>query len=155
MTEQTDKMSLEQDLQISAKLAEAAYQALDDKLGQDIRILDIHHISILADYFLIAHGNNPNHVHALIDEVQDRLAELGCESKNVEGYQEGSWVLIDFGRIREVEDPEKIIDISRKLSLKFTDDLEYIEKEVRQSGPRTALLELVPKHMTGKRVTER
>lgn len=99
MTEQTDKMSLEQDLQISAKLAEAAYQALDDKLGQDIRILDIHHISILADYFLIAHGNNPNHVHALIDEVQDRLAELGCESKNVEGYQEGSWVLIDFGRI--------------------------------------------------------
>ena len=81
MAEQTEKTNLEKDLQISAKLAEAAYQALDDKLGQDIRILDIHHISILADYFLIAHGNNPNHVHALIDEVQDRLAELGCESK--------------------------------------------------------------------------
>ena len=74
--------------------------------------------------------------------------------------EEGEWWLcfrsvIVFGRIREVEDPEKIIDISRKLSLKFTDDLEYIEKEVRQSGPRTALLELVPEHMTGKRVTER
>ena len=99
MAETKDNAALEQDLQISAELAKAAYEALDDKLGEDIRILDIHHISILADYFLIAHGNNPNHVHALIDEVQERLEKLGCESKNIEGYQEGSWVLIDFGRI--------------------------------------------------------
>ena len=68
-------------------------------IGEEIKILDIHEISVLADYFLIAHGNNPNHVHALIDAVQDKLAELGVTSNHIEGYQEGSWVLIDFGRI--------------------------------------------------------
>ena len=95
----SNKTDMELDMELSRKLAKAAYDALDDKQGQDIKVLDIHNISILADYFLIAHGNNPNHVHALIDEVQDRLAALGCDSSNVEGYQEGSWVLIDFGSI--------------------------------------------------------
>lgn len=90
---------LREDMEISKKLARAAYEALDDKLGQEIKVLDIHEISILADYFLIAHGNNPNHVHALIDEVQDRLSALGCDPQGLEGYQEGSWVLVDFGRI--------------------------------------------------------
>ena len=53
MAEQTEKTNLEKDLQISAKLAEAAYQALDDKLGQDIRILDIHHIFQLISHQMI------------------------------------------------------------------------------------------------------
>lgn len=73
---------------------------------------------------------------------------------------ESGWALyfksvIVFGRIREVQDHERIIDISRKLSLKFTDDLEYIEEEIRMHGYRTAMLELVPEHITGKRVHEK
>lgn len=98
MTEQ-EKKSLLEDLAISGKMAKAAYEALDDKMGEDIKVLDIHEISVLADYFLIAHGNNPNHVKALIDAVQDKLEELGYTADHVEGYQEGTWVLLDFGRI--------------------------------------------------------
>lgn len=87
------------DLSQSKKLAKAAYQALDDKMGQDIKILDIHEISILADYFLIAHGNNSNHVDALINAVEEALGKEGVSASHVEGYKEGSWVLIDFGPI--------------------------------------------------------
>ena len=74
--------------------------------------------------------------------------------------ENGNWYLtfksvIVFGRIEIVEDREKIYDIARKLSRKFTDDEDYIENEVKNSGPGTLMFALVPEHMTGKRVTER
>ncbi len=98
MTEQKKKSMME-DLAISGKMAKVAFEALDDKMGEDIKVLDIHEISVLADYFLIAHGNNPNHVKALIDSVEDKLEELGYSPSHIEGYQEGTWVLLDFDRI--------------------------------------------------------
>ena len=78
-----------------------------------------------------------------------------------EGVREnGNWYLtirsvIVFGRIEIVEDREKIYDIARKLSHKFTDDEAYIENEVKNSGPGTLMFVLIPEHITGKRVTER
>ena len=78
-----------------------------------------------------------------------------------EGVREnGNWYLtirsvIVFGKIEIVEDREKIYDISRKLSRKFTDDENYIEKEIENSGPGTLMFALVPEHITGKWVTER
>ena len=73
--------------------------------------------------------------------------------------REGEWALnirsvIVFGRIEMIEDEEKMIDISRRLSYKFTKDEAYIEDEIRRSGPRTLLFALVPEHMTGKLVKE-
>ncbi len=72
----------------------------------------------------------------------------------------GNWYLtirsvIVFGRIEIVEDREKIYDIARKLSRKFTGDEEYIDNEIKNSGPGTLMFALIPEHITGKRVTER
>ena len=74
--------------------------------------------------------------------------------------ENGNWYLtfrsvIVFGKIEIIEDREKIYDIARKLSRKFTDDEAYIEQEVRNSGPGTLMFALIPEHITGKRVTER
>ena len=77
-----------------------------------------------------------------------------------EGFRrEGEWALniksvIVFGRIRFLEDHEKAIEITRKLSYKYTRDAEYIEEEIRKSGPNVLVLELTPEHMTGKIVNE-
>lgn len=73
--------------------------------------------------------------------------------------REGEWALniksvIVFGEIRLVDDPERVIDISRKLSLKYTRDMAYIEHEVDKVGAITLCLELIPQHMTGKLVNE-
>ena len=73
--------------------------------------------------------------------------------------REGEWALnirsvIVFGRIEIIEDTEKVYEISRRLSRKFTDDEAYIEHEIVKSGPRTLMFALVPEHMTGKRVVE-
>jgi nitroimidazol reductase NimA-like FMN-containing flavoprotein (pyridoxamine 5'-phosphate oxidase superfamily) len=73
--------------------------------------------------------------------------------------REGEWALnirsvIVFGRIEFIEDREKIYEIARRLSYKFTDDEEYIEHEIVRSGPGTLMFALVPEHMTGKLVNE-
>lgn len=75
-------------------------------------------------------------------------------------HENGNWFLtirsvIVFGKIEMIEDREKIYDIARKLSHKFTDDESYIEHEVETSGPGTLMFALVPEHITGKWVTER
>ena len=73
--------------------------------------------------------------------------------------KEGDWALqfrsvIIFGRVSTVEDQDRRLFICRRLSERFTDDQEYIEKEIAGSGPRVQCLCLKIEHMTGKRVTE-
>ena len=53
-----------------------------------------------------------------------------------------------------VEDRDKVLEICTKLCLKFTDDKEYIEDEIRRSGSRVCCLALSVEHMTGKLVKE-
>ena len=77
-----------------------------------------------------------------------------------EGYRkEGDWALniksvITFGRISLVEDDEKAREICTALTMKFTDDEEYLEKELKNAFPRVQCLEFTPEHMTGKLVNE-
>ena len=51
----------------SKLMARLAYQALDDKKGEDIQVIDISQVSVLADYFIIANGNSESQVRALVD----------------------------------------------------------------------------------------
>ena len=90
---------LTKDLAVSKEMCAKVFRALDDKQGENIKVLDIHEVSILADYFVIANGKNPNHVNAMIDEVQDKLAEGGYDDPRIEGYGDGTWVLMDYGRV--------------------------------------------------------
>ena len=83
----------------SKKMAKLAYEALDEKQGEDIKVIDISDISVLADYFIIANGSNSNQVSALVDSVEDKLAKEGFYAKQREGVGLGSWVLLDFGEI--------------------------------------------------------
>jgi len=77
-----------------------------------------------------------------------------------QGYRrEGEWALnirsvVVFGRIRLLEDEEETIRICSALCRKFTDDEEYLEKELKKDLSRVQCLELVPEHMTGKLVNE-
>ena len=87
------------DLEVSKKMAAMAGDALEDRKGEDIRIIDISEISTLADFFIIAGGSNRNQIQALADSVQEKLGREGYLTKNVEGYDMANWVLLDFGDI--------------------------------------------------------
>lgn len=83
----------------SKEMAKIAYHALSDKKGEDIKIIDITGISVLADYFIIANGSSDNQVNALVDNVEEELHKAGFGLKQREGQASASWVLLDFGDI--------------------------------------------------------
>lgn len=81
----------------AAQMTGRAIEALEDKKAENISLIDISEVSVLADYFLIASGNNRNQVQAMIDSVEDALGRAGVSPRHVEGYQTGNWVLMDYG----------------------------------------------------------
>jgi ribosome-associated protein len=81
----------------SKLMARLAYEALEDKKGEDIQVIEIKDISIIADYFIIANGSNAPQVDALVDSVKDKLGRQGFEPKRIEGVRSASWVLMDYG----------------------------------------------------------
>ena len=81
------------------EMAKLAYEALADKKAEDIKIINIESVSVLADYFIIASGTNRNQVQALADNVEEELYKAGYTVKQTEGYRSANWILLDFGDI--------------------------------------------------------
>ena len=81
------------------EMVKLAITALEDKKGEDIRVIDIREVPVLADYFLIASGSNGNQVQAMADNVEEELGKAGYPCKQVEGYQSANWILMDYGDI--------------------------------------------------------
>ena len=80
-------------------MAQIACKAIDDKKGQDIKIIDIHNVSVIADYFVIASGTNSNQVQAIVDNVEEQLGRAGFQAKQIEGNRNSSWILMDYGDV--------------------------------------------------------
>ena len=80
----------------STEMAKLAIAALEDKKAEDIKIIDISEVSVIADYFIIASGTNHNQVQAMADNVDETLGRAGYEPKQIEGYQNANWILMDY-----------------------------------------------------------
>ena len=83
----------------SKEMAKIAYHALSDKKAENIQIIDISGISVLADYFVIANGTNQNQIEAMRDAVEEALYKAGVQVKQIEGNRSSSWLLMDYGEI--------------------------------------------------------
>ncbi len=110
----------------SKEMARIAWQALSDKKGEDIKIIDITGVSVLADYFIIASGNSESQISALVDNVEEELHKAGYHLKQREGRSGASWILLDFGDI--------IIHVFDKENRLFY-DLERIWKDGKDIAP--------------------
>lgn len=80
----------------SSEIAKLAVTALENKKAEDIRIIDISEVSVIADYFIIANGTNRSQIQALSDHVAETLGRAGVTLKQMEGYDNANWVLLDF-----------------------------------------------------------
>lgn len=74
-------------------------QAAQEKKAHDAVILNIQGLSIVADYFVICHGNSETQVQAIAKEIREKAFEIGLEPKAMEGFDEARWVLLDLGDI--------------------------------------------------------
>ena len=70
---------------------------LDDKKASDIIAIHVGDHTIVADWFIIASGRNVPHVKALCDELEDQASAIGLEVKRKEGYDQGRWIVLDYG----------------------------------------------------------
>ena len=77
----------------------AIVKALDSKKAEDIRVIKITDLTIIADYFVIAGGTSTTHTKALADETEFKLGELGVKPDHIEGVDGASWIAMDFGDI--------------------------------------------------------
>ncbi|WP_102345524.1 ribosome silencing factor [Bacillus sp. Marseille-P3661] len=76
-----------------------AAKAADDKKAEELTILDMKGVSLVADYFIICHGNSEKQVQAIAREVKDKANETGIDIRRLEGFEEARWVLIDLGDV--------------------------------------------------------
>ena len=83
----------------STEMTKLAIAALEDKKANDVRVIDIAGVSVIADYFVIASGSNTNQVQAMADSVREALGRAGHEPRQVEGYGSANWILMDYNDI--------------------------------------------------------
>ncbi|RPK15817.1 ribosome silencing factor [Priestia endophytica] len=74
-------------------------KAADDKRAEDVIALDMKGISLVADYFMICHGNSDRQVQAIAREIKEQANEYEIEVKRLEGFNEARWILIDLGDV--------------------------------------------------------
>jgi ribosome-associated protein len=80
-------------------MLEIAVKAADAKRAEDIVALNMKGISLIADYFLICHGNSDKQVQAIAREIKEKVEEQNISLKRIEGFDEARWVLVDIGDI--------------------------------------------------------
>ena len=81
------------------KILEIAVKAADAKRAEDIVVLNMKGISLVADYFVICHGNSDKQVQAIAREIKDKVEEQEYSIKRMEGFDEARWALVDIGDI--------------------------------------------------------
>lgn len=80
-------------------LLQVAYKAIDDKRGEDIVVLNMQGISLLADYFIIAEGSSERQAQAIARELKEKAEEAGFDVRKIEGFDSGRWILVDMGDV--------------------------------------------------------
>ncbi|SDK52888.1 ribosome silencing factor [Sediminibacillus albus] len=80
----------------SKQLAQLAAKACDEKRGEDIVLLDMKNVSLIADYFLICEGSNERQVQAIARAIKEQAEEHNLGVKRLEGFDQARWILVDL-----------------------------------------------------------
>lgn len=77
-------------------MAQVAAQAAADKKAENIVLLDVSDHLVITDLFLICSASNDRQVKAIVDAIEEALAQQGAKPIRREGHREGRWVLLDY-----------------------------------------------------------
>ena len=81
------------------ELVRTAAQAASDKLADNIVAFDVSEQLVITDAFLLCSAQNDRQVRAVVDEIEDRLRDIGAQPVRREGERDGHWVLIDYADV--------------------------------------------------------
>ena len=83
----------------SYEMAVQLAQALDNKKGQDIKVLKTENLTSLADYFVICTATSNTQVKAMSDACEEAMEKQGERVHHIEGHRDGTWLLMDFSSV--------------------------------------------------------
>jgi ribosome-associated protein len=127
----------------SKKQVREAIHACQDKKAEEITILELDKNSgAFTDYFVVCSGTNPRQVQAISDEVEMRLKKAGQGPRQMEGYKQGEWILLDY--------VDFVVHVFSEKARKYY-DLERLWKSAKRLEPE----ELTPKSGATSRTTSR
>lgn len=110
----------------SEQILQAVVAAADDKKAQDLVVLDLRGISLVADYFVICSGESKVQVRAIYRAVEEALKDMELPVKRRSGSEDGGWVLLDYGDVvvhvfhhaeREYYDLERLWGDAKRLTV--------------------------------------
>lgn len=81
------------------ELAMRIAEVMRDKKAEELLVLEIGHLTVIAEAMVIGNGRSMVQVKALADEVEEKLSEAGVEMLRREGYAEGRWIVLDYGSV--------------------------------------------------------
>ena len=77
-----------------------AAKVAEETRGGDVRVLDLRGVTPMFDYFVIATGSSGRQIHAMADEIKQAIAkEFADKPRGTEGYEEGRWIVLDYGDV--------------------------------------------------------
>lgn len=82
----------------SFEILKIAANALNEKKARELNAVKVSELTVLTEYFLMATATSSTHVHALADEVEEKLKELGVTPHHIEGRTSG-WLVLDYGSV--------------------------------------------------------
>jgi ribosome-associated protein len=83
----------------SRKLALRIANVLESKKAIDVMVLDISHLTTIADCFVLASGNSERQVKSLCDELEEAMEQQGIKAHRREGYRFGRWIVLDYNDV--------------------------------------------------------
>ena len=83
----------------SLEVAEEIVKILDLKKARELKLLHVEEQTVLADYFVICSGTSNTHIKSLAGELEFKLTMSGRPPIRMDGYTEGTWIVMDFGDI--------------------------------------------------------
>lgn len=81
------------------ELLQKIIKILDNKKALDIKHMEIKDVTTIADYFVITSGTSNTHIKSLADNVEYELKQDGIYPNKIEGYETGTWILMDYGDV--------------------------------------------------------
>jgi ribosome-associated protein len=79
------------------KLVQMIADAALEEQAVDLVILDVNEKTIIADYFVICSGRNVVQIHSIAEHIEQKMEQQGIKVLRRDGYQEGKWVVLDYG----------------------------------------------------------
>lgn len=110
-------------------ILKTAVQALDEKKAQELSVIRVEKLTVLADYFVLATATSAPHVRALADITEEKLKLAGVQPHHIEGRATG-WILLDYGSV--------VIHVMSAKNREFY-NLEHTWSDGEQMNPKALL----------------